>query len=105
MDIVWQETSRWLSNNTVPDFFVGCNNQISLGIIKACLEHKLDLKQQVSLFSIDDVSHAGIYGFRFPCVSHDLQEIAWQALNQAIRRVTDPESKASKVVVRGKMVK
>ncbi|ELH6533316.1 LacI family DNA-binding transcriptional regulator [Salmonella enterica] len=105
MDIAWQETSRWLSNNTAPDFFVGCNNQISLGIIKACLEHKLDLKQQVSLFSIDDVSHAGIYGFHFPCVSHDLQEIAWQALNQAIRRVTDPESKASKVVVRGKILK
>ncbi|CUY50126.1 Uncharacterised protein [Serratia marcescens] len=60
--------------------------------------------QDVSLFSIDEVSHAEIYGFHFPCVSHDLQEIAWQALNLAIRRIADPEIKPGKVVVRGKLV-
>ncbi|WP_130833833.1 LacI family DNA-binding transcriptional regulator [[Erwinia] mediterraneensis] len=104
MDIAWQETSRWLTSHRAPDFFVGCNNQISLGIVKACIEHKLQLMKQVSLFSIDEVSHAGIYGFHFPCVSHDLQEIAWQALNLAIRRVSDPDSKPGKVIVRGKMI-
>lgn len=104
IDTAWQETRHWLSNNPSPDFFVGCNNQISLGIIKACVEHNLDLTQQASLFSIDEVSHAGIYGFHFPCVSHDLQEIAWQAMNLAIRRVTDPDNKPGKVVVRGKIV-
>lgn len=104
MDIAWQETSRWLENHPAPDFFVGCNNQISLGIIKACLEHKLDLRKQVSLFSIDEVSHAEVYGFHFPCVSHDLYEIAWQALNLALRRLTDPETTPGKVVVRGKIV-
>ena len=103
MDAAWQETSRWLNNNPAPDYFVGCNNQISLGIIKACIEHKLKLTEQVSLFSIDEVSHAGIYGFRFPCISHDLQEIAWQALNLAIRRITDSESKPGKVIIRGKV--
>lgn len=103
MDAAWQETSRWLSNNPPPDYFVGCNNQISLGIIKACIEHNLKLTEQVSLFSIDEVSHAGIYGFHFPCISHDLQEIAWQALNLAIRRITDSESKPGKVIVRGKV--
>ncbi|RTG64061.1 substrate-binding domain-containing protein, partial [Serratia marcescens] len=93
-----------LANHRAPDFFVGCNNQISLGIIKACIEHRLPLMQEVSLFSIDEVSHAEIYGFHFPCVSHDLQEIAWQALNLAIRRIADPEIKPGKVVVRGKLV-
>ncbi|WP_158781426.1 LacI family DNA-binding transcriptional regulator [Pantoea sp. BAV 3049] len=104
MDVAWQETSRWLADNEAPDYFVGCNNQISLGIVKACIEHKLPLMKQVNLFSIDEVSHAGIYGFHFPCVSHDLQEIAWQAFNLAIRRVTDGDSKPGKVVVRGKVV-
>lgn len=104
MDAAWQETSRWLAQNAAPDYFVGCNNQISLGIIRACMEHKLNLRQQVSLFSIDEVSHAGIYGFHFPCVSHDLQEIAWQALNLALRRVGDEDIKPGKVIVRGKMI-
>lgn len=104
MDVAWQETSRWLSENEAPDYFVGCNNQISLGIVKACIEHKLTPGQQVSLFGIDDVSHAEIYGFHFPRVSHDLQEIAWQAMHLAIRRIADPEIKAGKVIVRGKVV-
>lgn len=104
MDAAWQKTSRWLENHAAPDFFVGCNNQISLGIIKACIEHKLQLGDAVSLFSIDEVSHAGIYGFHFPCVSHDLHEIAWQALNLAIRRVTDSEITPGKVIVRGKVM-
>lgn len=103
MDAAWQETSQWLKKNPAPDYFVGCNNQISLGIIKACIEHDLKLTEQVSLFSIDEVSHAGIYGFSFPCISHDLHEIAWQALNLAIRRITDSESKPGKVIVRGKV--
>ncbi|BEL80673.1 hypothetical protein SM12BL3_19800 [Serratia marcescens] len=78
--------SRWLANHRAPDFFVGCNNQISLGPIKACIEHRLPLMQDVALFSIDEVSHAEIYGFHFSCVPHDLQELAWQALNLAICR-------------------
>jgi LacI family transcriptional regulator len=104
MDVAWQETSRWLNSHEAPDYFVGCNNQISLGIVKACIEHKLQLMKQVKLFSIDDVSHAGIYGFHFPCITHDLQEIAWQALNLAVRRVADSDSKPGKVIVRGKVV-
>ncbi len=104
MDEAWQETRSWLASNPAPDYFVGCNNQISLGIIKACIEHSLDLKTRVSLFSIDEVAHCGIYGFHFPCIAHDLQEIAWQALNLAVRRVTDNDSKPGKVIVRGKVI-
>ena len=83
---------------------MGCNNQISLGIIKACIEYRLPLMQEVSLFSIDEVSHAEIYGFHFSCISYDLHEIAWQALNLAICRIAEPEIKPGKVVVRGKLV-
>lgn len=104
MDVAWQETRRWLAHHRAPDFFVGCNNQISLGIVKACIEHKLQLMKDVSLFSIDDVPHAEIYGFQFPCIWHDLQEIAWQALNLAVRRANDPDSTPGKVIVRGKLI-
>lgn len=104
MDAAWRETRRWLAKNPAPDYFVGCNNQISLGIIKACIERKLKLTKQVSLFSIDEVTHAEIYGFHFPCVCHDLPEIAWQALSLAIRRITDSDTTPGKVIVRGKVL-
>ncbi|MBM7342644.1 LacI family transcriptional regulator [Pantoea coffeiphila] len=104
MDIAASITSDYLQNNPPPDFFVGCNNQISLGIIKSCIDHRLQPMKDVSLFSIDEVSHAAIYGFNFPCISHDLHEMAWQVINLAIRRATESDIKPGKVIVRGKML-
>jgi len=104
MDIAAKITSDYLKNNSPPDFFIGCNNQISLGIIKSCIDHQLQLMKDVSLFSIDEVSHAGIYGFTFPCITHDLHEMAWQAINLATRRAADNNIKPGKVIVRGKIL-
>ncbi|MBK0003784.1 LacI family DNA-binding transcriptional regulator [Erwinia sp. S38] len=104
MDIAARVTSDYLQNNPPPDFFVGCNNQISLGIIKSCIDRQLQPMKDVSLFSIDEVSHAAIYGFNFPCISHDLHEMAWQVINLAIRRATESDIKPGKVIVRGKML-
>lgn len=104
MDIAASITSDYLKNNPPPDFFVGCNNQISLGIVKSCIDHQLQPMKDVSLFSIDEVSHAAIYGFNFPCISHDLHEMAWQVINLAIRRATESDIKPGKVIVRGKML-
>lgn len=65
MDEAYKVTDSYLQKNSAPDFFVGCNNQISLGIIKACIKHQISLRDDVSLFSIDEVSYSSIYGFNF----------------------------------------
>lgn len=104
MDVAAQVTGHYLDNHAPPDVFVGCNNQISLGIIKSCIDRQLVPMRDVSLFSIDEISHAAIYGFHFPCIAHDLHEIAWQAINLAIRRATESAIKPGKVIVRGKIV-
>lgn len=103
MDEAYKVTDNYLQHNQAPDFFVGCNNQISLGIIKACIKNNLTLNDEVSLFSIDEVSYSSIYGFNFPCISHDLQEIAWQTVNMAVRRASDEMTEPAKVIVRGKL--
>lgn len=103
MDEAYKIIDNYLQNNKSPDYFVGCNNQISLGIIKACIKNNIKLNEDASLFSIDEVSYSSIYGFNFPCITHDLQEIAWQAINMAARRATDETAKPAKVIVRGKL--
>lgn len=103
MDEAYKVTDNYLQQHKAPDYFVGCNNQISLGIIKACIKHQISLRDDVSLFSIDEVSYSSIYGFNFPCISHDLQEIAWQVINMAVRRASDDTAKPAKVIVRGKL--
>jgi len=104
MDVAARVTSEYLDHHAPPDYFVGCNNQISQGIIKSCIDHQLSPMQDVSLVSIDEISHAPIYGFHFPCIAHDLHEMAWQVINLAVRRATESEGKPGKVIVRGKMV-
>ncbi|HAK5293963.1 TPA: LacI family DNA-binding transcriptional regulator [Salmonella enterica] len=102
MEMAWKKTKRWLENNTVPDFFLACNNQISYGIIKACIEKRV--MHQTSLFSIDRVTYADVYGLHFPCIHHNHQEIALQAINLAIRSVEEPGVKAKKIIVRGTLI-
>lgn len=104
MDEAYKVTDNYLQQHKAPDYFVGCNNQISLGIIKACIKHQISLRDDVALFSIDEVSYSSIYGFNFPCISHDLQEIAWQVINMAVRRASDDSAKPAKVIVRGKLM-
>ncbi|MFC0226710.1 LacI family DNA-binding transcriptional regulator [Serratia aquatilis] len=104
MDAALRVTNNYLDHHPLPDYFVGCNNQISLGIIKACIDRQLTLMKDVSLFSIDEVPYSAVYGFNFPAISHDLHEIAWQALGLAMRRAMDSDVKPGKVIVRGKLI-
>ncbi|WP_326839115.1 hypothetical protein [Escherichia coli] len=60
--------------------------------------------QQTSLFSIDRITYADVYGFHFPCIHHNYQEIALQAINLAIRSIEEPEVKAKKIIVRGTLI-
>lgn len=103
MDEAYKVTDNYLQHHKAPDYFVGCNNQISLGIIKACMKHQITLRDDVALFSIDEVPYSSIYGFNFACITHDLQEISWQVINIAVRRATDETAKPAKVIVRGKL--
>ncbi|WP_413741574.1 LacI family DNA-binding transcriptional regulator [Sodalis sp. RH15] len=100
----YRAASRYIESCPLPDYFVGTNSQISLGIIKSCIDHKLTPQKDVSLLSIDEIPDADIYGFSFPCIAHNTHEIAYQALNLAIRRATDAGVKPSKVIIRGKLM-
>lgn len=81
--------------------FIGLNNQISLGILKACLENNLVYQQDFDLFSIDNLPYADSYGLNVPCVSHNLYEIAYQSIHLAIRAISGGGDNVSKIIVRG----
>lgn len=83
--------------------FVGLNNQISLGILKACLEHQWVYRQDFDLFSIDKLPYAENYGLDVPCISHNLYEIAYQAIHLAIRAINQPEPFYAKITVRSQL--
>lgn len=84
--------------------FVGLNNQISLGILKACLEKGLAYGKDFSLFSIDELPYSDSYGIHVPCISHNLYEIAYQAISLAVREINDRNKIISKIVIRSRLI-
>ncbi|MDO5054385.1 MAG: substrate-binding domain-containing protein, partial [Pasteurella oralis] len=104
IDEAYFAVKKILANNTKYYGFVGLNNQISLGILKACLEQHLVYKQHFDLFSIDHLPYSENYGFNISCVNHNLYEMAYQAINMAIRAITKENSNLSKIIVRSNVV-
>jgi len=103
MEMATEKIANYLNDQPLPDYFVGCNNQISLGIIKSCHAKGVMVMRDVGLLAIDEVSWSAIYGLPLPYVKHDLHEIAWQALNLAIRRIKERDSISPNVIIRSKL--
>lgn len=85
-------------------YFIGLNNQISLGILKACLEKGLTYGKDFNLFCIDELPYADSYGIKVPCISHNLYEIAYQAISLAMREINDRNKIISKIVIRSRVI-
>lgn len=99
----YKVTKNFLKHNTKKISFIGINNQISLGILQACIEKGMVFTQDFNLFSVDKVPHADIFGFKIPCISHNLQEIAYQAISIAMRSIEKPNNKINRIIIRGKV--
>lgn len=105
MDLAFNVTQQYLREKKDSTMFVGINNQISLGILKSCIKSNLTFKKDFDLFSIDQVPYSDIYGFKIPCITHNLYEIAYQAINIAVRSFDNTATQdISKIIVRGKVI-
>jgi LacI family transcriptional regulator len=89
-------------DNRTP-ILIGLNNQITLGVIKAVVEFGLRPQIDVKIYSIDDVPYSDIYGLSIPCVTHNLDEIAFQSVNLTLRLIKGEKLVENKVVVRGSL--
>ncbi len=102
-NLAYQKTCQILNNGPDSRIFVGLNNQITLGILKAIIEHGLRPQIDVQLYSIDDIPYSDVYGVAIPCITHNLQEIAFQAVNSLIRLVNGEQKNGNKIVIRGSL--
>ncbi|OHV07696.1 LacI family DNA-binding transcriptional regulator [Kushneria phosphatilytica] len=100
MALAYQRMRERLQEGPPPGGVIGLNNQITLGIIKACVEAGLQPLRDILLFSIDEVQHADIFGLPIPCLRHDIDEIAYRTVALARQALETPQAGGSRVVVR-----
>lgn len=101
MQLAYEKAKILLDQDKHNRVFVGLNNQITLGIIKAIIEHDLKPQIDVVVYSIDDVPYSDVFGIDIPCMTHNLSEMAFQAVNMVIRLINGEQLNDSKVIIRG----
>lgn len=105
MDLAYQKASEILTNHPESKVLIGVNNQITLGIIKAIIAKGMRPQVDIQVYSIDDIPYSDVYGLTIPCITHNLHEIAFQAVNSIIRLINGEKLSDNKVVIRGSLKK
>lgn len=92
-----------LQQQPTPRVVVGLNNQIMLGVLKACSELGVTPQKEIALYSIDKIPYSDVFGLNIPCIVHNLDEIAYQAVSLIIRAIKgDVDSgRQNKVMIQG----
>ncbi|ODS10582.1 LacI family DNA-binding transcriptional regulator [Vibrio scophthalmi] len=101
MDLAYQKARHILESNPESKVFIGLNNQITLGIIKAVIEKGLQPQVDINVYSIDDIPYSDVFALSIPCITHNLNEMAFQAVNSIIRLINGEKLHDNKVVIRG----
>lgn len=103
IDLAYQTSLDILATKTNKPVLVGLNNQITLGIIKAVIEKGLVPQKDVIIYSIDAVPIADIFGIFIPSISHNLDEMAFQAVNSIMRLINEQQPMVNNVIIRGRL--
>lgn len=103
MENAYQKTLEILTSNPESKIFIGLNNQISLGIIKAVIESGKRPQVDIKIYSIDGVPYSDVFGMSIPCMTHNLNEMAFQAVNSILRLINGEPLTNNKVVIRGRL--
>ncbi|WP_106476006.1 LacI family DNA-binding transcriptional regulator [Phytohalomonas tamaricis] len=101
MEPAYRQMSDYLSRHAPPAGIIGINNQITMGILKACYEHNVIPQRDTLVFGIDEMPYAEVFGLDLPCIHHDIKEIGQQAVDLALRAIETRASTGPRIIVRG----
>ncbi|MEZ0166139.1 LacI family DNA-binding transcriptional regulator [Kineococcus sp. LSe6-4] len=63
---------------------VAANDQVALGLVRACADAGVRVPDDLSVVGFDDVEHAGVAVPRLSTVQHDLREVGRRAVRQLL---------------------
>ncbi|GLH32507.1 MULTISPECIES: LacI family DNA-binding transcriptional regulator [Pseudomonas] len=93
----------YLQSGKWPDVIFGLNALMTLGALQAMREVGLS-RNDIALFSIDQVHYAEIYGQPIPCISHSSVELGVGAINLLLGQIDDPSQPLRDQVIEGQLL-
>ncbi len=97
-----EAVSEYLARGKRPDAIFGLNLLITLGSLEAMRQHGVS-RNDIQLFSIDQVPYAHLYGEPIPCISHDTYALGLSAINMLLKKIDDPQHVPADAVVKGQL--
>ncbi|MFG0400102.1 LacI family DNA-binding transcriptional regulator [Pseudomonas sp. zjy_11] len=94
---------NYLQSGKWPDVIFGLNALMTLGALQAMRELGLS-RDDIALFSIDQVRYAEIYGQPIPCISHSSAKLGIGAINMLLDQIDDPSLSPQSQIIEGQLL-
>lgn len=96
--------SGWLEEHSLPDAFIMENYQISIGVIKALKEMKIDVPGQISILGVDELPSYMTGGTELDCVRVAHTDRAYVTIELLIREIQEPSKTKFKIASRCELI-
>ncbi|PSJ39267.1 LacI family transcriptional regulator [Zobellella taiwanensis] len=97
-----EAVNAYLASGKRPDAIFGLNILIMLGTLEAIRQHGLS-REDIGLFSIDQVPYADIFGEPIPCITHNTYQLGLTAINMLLRKIDDPGYQPYDEIISGEL--
>lgn len=94
----------WLLEHSLPDAFIMENYQISIGVIKALNERKIQVPKQISILGVDELPSYMTGGVELDCIRVAHTDRAYVTMELLLREIQSPSNTKFKVASRCELI-
>lgn len=94
----------WLLEHSLPDAFIMENYQISIGVIKALKERKIEVPKQISILGVDELPSYMTGGVELDCIRVAHTDRAYVTMELLLREIKAPSNTKFKVASRCELI-
>ncbi|WP_020683183.1 LacI family DNA-binding transcriptional regulator [Marinobacterium rhizophilum] len=98
-----EAVNTYLASGKRPDAIFGLNILITLGSLEAIRAQGMS-RDDIEVFSIDQVPYADIFGQPVPCFSHNTYQLGLTAINMLLRKIDDPQYDPTDEIIKGELI-
>ncbi|MDZ8118514.1 LacI family DNA-binding transcriptional regulator [Pontiella agarivorans] len=95
----YQAGSALIAGGQAFDALLIANDQMALGALRACREHRIDVPRQTAVIGFDDTANSEFFCPPLTTIRQNFLEIGHQAVTEVLACMKDPEKEAVRVDV------
>jgi DNA-binding LacI/PurR family transcriptional regulator len=91
-------------NGELPSVIIGMNDEVAIGILRACFELGIQVPEQLSVFGYDNTFVSAMVYPSLSTFSHDYNQLAEKAVEVMIKLIEGDQSLEKEYLIKGELV-